>query len=66
VPDRLGVAEAEAVPQGLALVVGEGEELLERQRLHVGGAQVPPDVELEAREPALEGEVREVHGGRCG
>ena len=66
-PGRLGVAEAEAVPQRPRLVVGEGEQLGHRVALDVRGAEQVLDGELPAGEVALEGELGDAHRThRCG
>ncbi len=59
VAGRLGVAEPEVAPHGARLVVGEREQLVERHRLHVRGAEQVPRGELVPREVALERELGE-------
>jgi hypothetical protein len=56
--ERLGVAEHETVPELPRLVVGVGEQFVERQRLDVGGAQQVRHGELVHREVALDLERR--------
>ena len=62
VAGRLGVAEGQAVPQRAGLGVGQGEQLGHRIALDVRRAQQVLDVELPAREVALQGEVGRSHG----
>ena len=60
---RLGIAEGQVVPQGPRLVVRQRKQLAHRVGLDVGSAQQVVDLELPAREVALEGEVGDAHGG---
>ena len=58
---RLGVAEAEAGPQGPRLVVGQGQQLGHGKALDVRGAEQVVDGELPAGEIPLELEVGDPH-----
>src|SRR5690348_4391213 len=63
-PERFGVAKTEIVPQGTPSLVGEREQLVERQWLEIRRAQDMTDMKLPLREVSLEREIGNVHGVR--
>ena len=60
-PARLGVTQAQALPQAAGLVVGQRQELGHRVTLEVRRTQEVPNGELPAGEVALELEVGDLH-----
>jgi hypothetical protein len=61
VPSRLRVPQAQAVPQGPRLVVGERDQLRHGVGLDVRGAEQVLDREFPASEEPLEREVGDAH-----